>query len=499
MRPVPLSTPPFPRLARLLAATFVLCTACASPEETQTALASQTDELSRRREHPDAFQRRVLVAGAGLAGLTAALDLRDQGWDVVVVEARDRVGGRVHTLRAPLAAGMHAELGGESIDDDHEAIQGLAERYGLTLERRPADKVATGVAYFHGQRSVIADFLGQSQGQVAADYGALAEALSELSQGLDPEQPELFADAAALDRRSLADFIAEQQPLPAAAFALDAVNQAGYNADLRDVSLLFAAQQTAASAAASDEGSETMRITGGNDALPTAMAADLSEPVRLRAAVTEVTQLSDRVRVRAGAQLIEAAYLVLAVPMQPLRHVSFTPPLPHDLQQAVRHLKLGAALKVVSEYAHSFWKDEGLSGLTISELPFGIAWSSSDSYQSERGLLTQFVTGPAAKQLSQLASAARISSCLRQLDTVYPEAARFRTGNNATMSWTEERYTGGGYAVYAPGQLARFWPAIRKGTARIRFAGEHTEALAGFMESAVRSGHRVAKELGKPQ
>ena len=492
MRPLPLRP-----LSRVLAACIILI-ACSPQEGAPGSLASETSDLAAQRERPGAFQHRVVVAGAGLAGLTAALDLRDQGWDVIVVEARDRVGGRVHTLRAPLTAGMHAELGGESIDDDHNAIQDLAQRYGLSLEHRPLDKVATGTAYFHGQRSVIADFLADSQGQVAADYASLADALAELSQGLDPEHPELFADARALDRRSLGDFITEQQLLPAATFALRAVNQAGYNADLSEVSLLFAAQQTAASDGASDDGSETMRIAGGNDALPAAMAADLSASVRLRSPVTGVQQLPDRVRIKAGAQLIDAAYLVLAVPMQPLRQVSFDPPLPHELQAAVRDLKLGPALKVVSEYAHSFWKDEGLSGLTISELPFGIAWSSSDSYESERGLLTQFITGSAARQLAQLSSAVRISACLRQLDVVYPEGARQRTGHNATMSWLDERYTGGGYAVYAPGQLTRFWPAIRQGTARIRFAGEHTEALAGFMESAVRSGHRVAKELGKP-
>ena len=127
-----------------------------------------------------------------------------------------------------------------------------------------------------------------------------------------------------------------------------------------------------------------------------------------------------------------------------------------------------------------------------------LAWSSSDSYTSPHGLLTQFVTGKAAQHGSVLSDQARIEVALRELAVVYPESIALRVGHNATASWVNEPYTGGGYAAYAPNQLARFFPALRKGTARLRFAGEHTEALAGYMESAVRSGHRVAKELGAP-
>src|SRR6202011_6049983 len=92
------------------------------------------------RPDPDAW-RRVIVVGAGLAGLTAALDLRDLGWDVVVLEARPRVGGRVHTLYGqqdgvPLGAGLHAEAGGESIDDNHNQLQAMLRRFGLATERR---------------------------------------------------------------------------------------------------------------------------------------------------------------------------------------------------------------------------------------------------------------------------------------------------------------------------------------------------------------------------
>jgi monoamine oxidase len=165
----------------------------------------------------------------------------------------------------------------------------------------------------------------------------------------------------------------------------------------------------------------------------------------------------------------------------------------------IDRLDLGHAAKVVHEYNAAFWRAEGSSGFTLTDLPFHLAWSPTDSRpDTGAGLLTQFVTGDAAAMAARLPPARRRTVFGQQLDEVYPEGVPLAAKNVATMVWAHERYTGGGYAVYRPGQMAPFWPALRAGVGRIRFAGEHTESLAGYMESAVRSGHRVAKALGRP-
>ncbi len=182
------------------------------------------------------------------------------------------------------------------------------------------------------------------------------------------------------------------------------------------------------------------------------------------------------------------------------------PELPRPLRQAVDGRDLGDAAKVTIEYERAFWDDDERSGFTVSDQPFGIAWSPTDSFdptdpttpQTEHALLTAFITGPAAADAAVQTDAERIASVREQFAEVHPETTDLDAGHQATIAWANERYTGGGYAVFGPGQLAPFWPAIRSGTGRIRFAGEHTEALAGYMESAVRSGHRVASELGEP-
>lgn len=142
---------------------------------------------------------------------------------------------------------------------------------------------------------------------------------------------------------------------------------------------------------------------------------------------------------------------------------------------------------------------EGLSGFTITDLPFGVGWDATDSMpgDAERpGVLTQFVTGDAARFGAALGDRSRIASFQQQLDVVYPEGRQKKGGIATTMAWANERYTGGGYAVYAPGQMTRFWPLLREAQGAIWFAGEHTETFAGYMESAVRSGNRVAAAIG---
>lgn len=458
------------------------------------ALAGTGWARMRRRGSSDA--RRVIVAGAGLAGLTAALDLRDAGWDVVVLEARSRVGGRVHTLYEPFSDGLHAEAGGESIDDNHDRLLAMLSRFGLQTELRPPNKLLDAVVYYRGERAPILDFLGRRSGTVLQDYLRFGEALAGLGVGIDPEHPDQAANAAALDRRSLDDFIREQRLSPEAEFIVRLENRGGYNAEAREVSLLFAAQQSAVVADVPDDAAETMRISGGNSRLVEAMAAELGDVVQLNAPITAVEYDGAGIRVHTGNRTIAGAQLVLALPMPPLRRIKFSPALPAPLAAMIRRFDLGSAAKVVHQYTSRFWEPSGASGFTLTDLPFAVGWSPTDSYASTGGLLSQFITGRAARVAARLPDARRIRIFGRQLDRVYPEARDLHAPHTATMAWANEPYTGGGYAIYRPGQFIPFWPLLREGLPRIHFAGEHTETLAGYMESAVRSGHRIAQQLG---
>ena len=444
------------------------------------------------------------MVGAGLAGLTTALDLVDAGWDVTVLEARDRVGGRVHTVRGEaFTGGLHAEAGGESIDIDHHALLAMLRRFHLDTEDRPPNKILDGLTSWRGRRLKTSDFVAQRNGKVAADYERYYAELQKAADGIDPIHPERHDRAAELDAMSLADFVDSLDLRSEARFLVDTDNRGEFNAEATDISMLFVAQQAAAGEDIEDSGVEAMRVHGGNDQLPKAMAAALGHRLVLRAPVTKVTHTAHGVSVTAGGRVHAGAWLVLATPFMPLRSVRFEPPLPDQVAAAIAGLDLGHAAKVTIQYDERVWAHDpsgATSGFTVTDDPFGIAWSPTDSYGDPAGpgLLTAFMTGDGAAHAAQQTDAARIAAVREQFGAVYPEAPAHDAHHQSTTAWADERYTGGGYAVPHPGQMAAFWPVIRSGTGRIRFAGEHTETLAGYMESAVRSGHRIAKELGKP-
>jgi len=462
-------------------------------------------EVAARPDSEGAGQR-VIVVGAGLAGLTAALNLRDTGWDVLVLEARSRVGGRVHTLHGgidgvALDPGLHAEAGGESIDEHHSEIQRLLRRFGIATERRPgstSDRVGQGRARREGHTSSFVDLLSLRGGAVYADYQRVGDGLERLvdDYGIDAEHPESADRAAELDGQSFAAWIDALELLPEARFVVEQANTSLYNAELRDLSLLFIVQQVAATAGIPDAESETMRVAGGNASLPKAIAAELGPAVILDAPVTAVRRTAEMVAVMAGGKEYFGAHVLLASPPPALRNVDFEPALPPAIAAALAGLDLGGATKVVNQFHTPFWRAAGESGYSLTDLTYRVSWDAADSYDTDAGVLTTYTTANNGRTLAALGDDARIERVRAELALTFPESRALLAGPAATMAWSNEPYTGGGYALYKPGQVVAFWEPLRAGTDRIHFAGEHLEAPAGYMESAVRSGVRAARRLG---
>jgi monoamine oxidase len=463
--------------------------------------------VSRVSDRPDpGAPGRIIVVGAGLAGLTAAVYLRDARWEVLVLEARGRVGGRVHTLYGgddgvPLDRGFRADVGGESIDDTHTALRSLVRRFGLETELRPGstvDRVMSGRFRYRDNTYTFGELTALRNGAVLTDYLRVYEELERLAEGhqIDPDHPQAAAAAADLDQQSFSAWLDSLQLVPEARFIAEQANTSLYNTQLTDLSMLFVLQQTAVSAGTLDSQSETMRIAGGNASLPKAIAAELGPALIVDAPVTSVTRVGDVIGVTAREHEYFGAHVVLAAPPPPLRNVRFDPPLPEPIAAAIAGLDLGGATKVVNQFDTPFWREAGQSGFSMSDLTYRISWDAADSYDAPGGLLTTFTTADNGRELAALAPEDRFARVRAQLATVFPESPAQLAGPAVTVAWSAEPFTGGGYAVYKPNQLSAYWEPLRAGTDRIHFAGEHTESLAGYMESAVRSGMRAAAHVG---
>ncbi len=475
-----------------LASPLVLggCSDPSSGPAGSVASAAATSSTTTNERFSDADARRVVILGSGLAGLIAATDLRSAGWDVVVLEARDRVGGRVLTARSDFTDAQVAEVGPEFIDDAHDRLLARVAGLGLRTERRPSAGVRNDTISFGGTR-YTEDTLPRT---VAVGYARWAQALAELAVGIDPESPDTAARSEELDALSGATILDRLQLDPLTRFVIDGVVTSEYAQNLDRLSALFLAQQEAVP---SEGESEAMRIAGGNDQVPTGLASALGATLQLNAAVDSVTWSADEVAVAVGSRVVRGRHLVIAAPPPALRSITFSPELPARVRTWITDLQLGPAVKTITQYSRRFWRQSGGDawGESLADLDYRVTWDATDTTDTPAGILTAFSTGSYGTALSALSDTDRVARVQAQAEQVLGGDPTLR-GATVTKAWNLDPLTGGGYAAPAPGQMLPNWSAMRYPVGPIRFAGEHTEALAGYMESAVRSGERVARAIG---
>jgi monoamine oxidase len=438
----------------------------------------------------------VIVIGAGLAGLSAALDLQRAGCSVVVLEARDRVGGRCYTFRG-FAEGQHAEAGGEFIDEGHARMRALAHEFSLPLDLVTSrwDKAEWGV--FEGRSGWENDVAVWGM-DVYAEAERIWQALSELGRRVpDPANPLAAPEAAALDRQTAADWVRTLAAPHFARLAYEAHIRAEYTAETHQFSLLDLARNSAHYYQTEAGRGQTYRIRGGNDQLPRAMAAVLPD-VRLSTPVLGVATSANKVsvtyRVAGGDATIAGDDAVLALPLTAARRLAFEPPLPQPHADMVQHLQYGSVTKVCLQYTRRWWRERNWNGHLMNDAPLACTWEPTSEQTGARGALTVYTGGDPGAALSRLSDSVRTNIVVAELERLFPES-RGLLENVQTIAWNNEPYTRGAYAAYAPGDLTKYWRALFSPAGRLHFAGEHAAVYQGYMEGAVESGQRVAKEI----
>ena len=391
---------------------------------------------------------RVVVLGAGLAGLGAAYNLIKRGYEVTVLEAQDRPGGRVLTVREGFRRGGHAEMGAIRIPESHEYTLKYVREFGLELT--PYD-TGTRAFYLQGKR-----FLAPPAGTPWP--------LEGFAPGEQPDPSERLPQYL-LDRRTNA----------AAGFAVESLSG----------------------------GSILGSITGGNDRLPYALASALGQRVKYASPVVRIAQDDRGVTVgytdRTGRHEISADRCVSALPFAPLRRVSIATPFSDQKMAAIQQLQYMAAARCHFQTRTRFWQDDPLGplgGLNLvgTDTMVGRVWNtSSQQANPDLGMIHAYMFDTEALEFASHGH--RRIAAMRTLFQRLLPGIRGQVIGVAHKAWQEDPWAGGGWGWTQPGELRWMFPAMRQPEGRVHFAGEHTSLWIAYMNGALESAERVVQEI----
>lgn len=421
-------------------------------------------------------RRSCIVVGAGLSGLAAAYALKGADWDVTVLEARERHGGRVRSFRFDANRDLVCELGGEWVGASHERMRALCREFGLALKdhRFEAALMRDGRVSRPGSW----DFSAQAN--------AAYEKFKKTYQGYTERERER------LDRFDWWTWLEEIGFTPDDLLLRDLQDSTDFGESIRHVSAYAAASEYFESSPANEM---DFKIVGGNSRLVEEFVRRIGEnSIRTGAPVAEISQRpGGRVTVRtAGGALHVADACICTVPARTLDRIKFDPPLPAAQADAAERLQYSRIVKNQILFDERFWGAEDFS--LVSDVTSHYYFHSTRDQPGAQGILCSYAIGEKADVLAAQGSARRMEIITRDLLPLDARAPRLARAIES-MPWQRDPYTRGAYAVYRPGQWFTVRPALRRPHGKVLFAGEHLADWQGFMEGAIVTGEEAAKAL----
>ncbi|MDX2153173.1 MAG: NAD(P)/FAD-dependent oxidoreductase [Bryobacteraceae bacterium] len=420
--------------------------------------------------------RRCVVVGAGLAGLSAAYALRKAGWDITVLEARDRLGGRVFSHRFPQAPALVCELGAEWIGESHARMLALCRELELPLQ---AHRFRTWLLQDGAVRAPaewkFSDAAENAYRKFEREYRAYGRKQKE-----------------ALDRYDWWRWL-EKLGFPQEDLRLrDLIDSTDFGESIRHVSAYAAAAEYFESSAANEM---DYKITGGNSRLVEALAARLAPgSVLTGVKVDEIRQRGGAVTVRCSDRAFSADACICTVPSTVLDAIRFDPPLPAAQAEAAAALQYARIIKNSVLFGSRFWQADDFS--VVSDVTAHYYFHSTQQQQGEPGILCSYATGDKADILAAAGAARRQHIITRDLEAVDPSASSL-AWTIASYAWQRDPFTRGAYALYRPGQWFSVRPLLARPHGKVLFAGEHLADWQGFMEGAVVTGEAAARALAR--
>jgi monoamine oxidase len=448
-------------------------------------------------EPPTPHEADLVVVGAGLAGLAAAREAVASGASVVVVEARDRVGGRV--LNHDLGGGAVVELGGQWIGPTQDRLAALADELGVGTF--PTHDEGENVIEYSGTLRRYSGTIPRINPLVLLDIERAQRKLNRLARRVPLEAPWRATGAQRLDAQTVATWMRRNLATRPGRALLELGIEAVWAAESEDLSLLhvlFYIHSAGSLELRFDTGggAQQDRFVGGSQLVALRMAEQLgAERLVLSAPVRRIEYGADGVAVQADGTLARGGRAIVALAPTLAGRIAYGPPLPGYRDQLTQRMPLGTVGKSMAIYDEPFWRAEGLSGQGTSDTgPVKVTYDNSPPGGSP-GVLLGFLEGRHARELGRLPADERRAAVLGCFTRLYgPRAAR--PDAYVERLWAEEEWSRGCYGCYMPtGTWTSYGPALREPIGPLHWAGaECATVWNGYMEGAVRSGQQVARE-----
>lgn len=442
--------------------------------------------------------KKIVILGAGLAGLSAAWELRKAGHHVQVLEARNRPGGRVSTLSDPFSPGLRVEEGAAGFSGTYSHALKFIDAFGLEKVDF-AFPEGKDIFYLNGKRieSVPGEPVDWPYELHPREKGKVPMELVKMYiiDTLPKEigKPDLWNQdpLVQMDQESLAEYLQKQG---ASEGAREIIQNTMWFGSIPH-------QTSAISTAISDMGlfmgGMPFVLKDGNDALPRELARRMKDQVVYGQEVTQVHENGDGLEVgtRSGEQY-KADEVIVAVPLKVTQNIAFDPPLSTAKRQALENMPVIDLTRVFLEVDQPFWTTKGLSGMAYTDTGLGQVNAYRNHQDPEQGpaLLEGYVAGPHAEKLGKIPKEEAVRETRREMEKVHPGTdSHFQEGY--VKAWSSDPYALGGPSWPSPGDVTAYLEHLQAPEGKIHFAGEHTSILRSTMEGALRSGVRAAREI----
>jgi monoamine oxidase len=429
-----------------------------------------------------------IVIGAGLSGLAAAHELASDGWDVTMVEARDRRGGRVFTHRFAKAPKLYCELGGEWVGNGHKQVKALCSKFGLPKLMKHAFDFS-----FLEAGSIKRSFLA-GEWPFSKEAERAFTTLKAEAKNWSARTQEI------LDRKDWWTILRDRGFTPEELLRRDLMDSTDFGESIRQVGGFSAAAEYFAG---NKNDEMDFRIAGGNSRLVDKLAEAIIAKhgrIHLNQEVKRICQTGDHVCVEShNGQVHRAAFCICTVPARTLTNIEFQPRMPDDQWDAAKQLQYARIMKTVLLFERRFWMTGNKTRFScFTDGTSDFIFDSTLYQKGTLGILCSYAIGDKADDLSSCSLAMLQKLIEEDLHLIFPAARpKPRAVEMKAQPWQRDEYTQGAYALYRPGQWFGIRAVLQEPHLRVYFAGEHLADEQGFMEGAVITGQDAAASVQK--